>query len=143
MTASTCALSWPTGTATALASPGRPWPLAWARRTCARASGRAADTRRRRAPGGGGRSVGVRRWETVTLEVKGRRTGAVRSAVVTWVEHEGTRYLVSPRGESEWVRNVRAAGGEAAIRRRGGRRGRLGELPAEQRGPGLKAHPGE
>ena len=70
-------------------------------------------------------SLGLTPSDTVTLEVKGRRSGAVRSAVVTWVEHEGTRYLVSPRGESEWVRNVRAAGGEAEIRRRGRRSVRL------------------
>ena len=78
-------------------------------------------------------SLGLTPSDTVTLEVKGRRTGAVRSTVVTWVEHEGTRYLVSPRGESEWVRNVRAAGGEAAIRRRGRRGVRLEEVPAERR----------
>jgi deazaflavin-dependent oxidoreductase (nitroreductase family) len=88
-------------------------------------------------------SLGLTPSDTVTLEVKGRRTGAVRSAVVTWVEHEGTRYLVSPRGESEWVRNVRAAGGEAAIRRRGRRSVRLEEVPAEQRAPIIKAYLGK
>ena len=88
-------------------------------------------------------SLGMTPSDTVTLEVKGRRSGAVRSTVVTCVEHEGTRYLVSPRGESEWVRNVRAAGGEAAIRRRGRRRVRLEELPAEQRAPVIKAYLGK
>src|SRR3989304_6022753 len=65
-------------------------------------------------------SLGRTPSDTVTLEVKGRRTGAVRSTVVTSVEHEGVRYLVSPRGESEWVRNVRAAGGGGAIPSGGG-----------------------
>jgi len=88
-------------------------------------------------------SLGLTPSDTVTLEVKGRRSGAVHSTVVTWVEHEGTRYLVSPRGESEWVRNVRAAGGEAAIRRRGRRSVRLEELPAEQRAPVIKAYLGK
>ena len=88
-------------------------------------------------------SLGLTPSDTVTLEVKGRRTGAVRATVVTSVEHEDVRYLVSPRGESEWVRNVRAAGGEAAIRRRGGRSVRLEELPAEQRAPILKAYLGK
>jgi len=41
------------------------------------------------------------------------------------------------------VRNVRAAGGEAAIRRRGRRSVRLEELPAEQRAPILKAYLGK
>ena len=88
-------------------------------------------------------SLGLTPSDTVTLEVKGRRTGAVRSTVVTSVEHEGVRYLVSPRGESEWVRNVRAAGGEAAIRRRGRRSVRLEELPSEQRAPVLKGYLGK
>jgi deazaflavin-dependent oxidoreductase (nitroreductase family) len=48
----------------------------------------------------------------VTLEVRGRRSGRPRSNMVTWVEHEGDRYFVSMLGEgSEWVRNLRAAGG--------------------------------
>jgi len=88
-------------------------------------------------------SLGLTPSDTVTLEVKGRSSGAVRSTVVTWVGHEGTRYLVSPRGESEWVRNVRAAGGEAAIRRRGRRNVRLEEMPAEQRAPIIKAYLGK
>ena len=85
-------------------------------------------------------SLGLTPSDTVTLEVKGRRTGAVRSTVVTSVEHEGGRYLVSPRGESEWVRNVRAAGGAAVIRHRGRRDARLEEVPAEQRAPVIKAY---
>src|SRR3990172_3385897 len=88
-------------------------------------------------------SLGLTPSDTATLEVKRRRTGAVRSTVVTSVAHEGVRYLVSPRGESEWVRNVRAAGGEAAIRRRGRRSVRLEELAAEQRAPILKAYLGK
>ncbi len=64
-------------------------------------------------------SRGLMPSDTITLEVKGRRSGKIRSNVVTWVEQDEERYLVSPRGESEWVRNVRAAGGEAVIRRRG------------------------
>ncbi len=46
-------------------------------------------------------------------------------------------------GEAEWVRNVRAAGGEAAFRRRGQQRVRLEEIPSEQRAPILKAYLGE
>jgi deazaflavin-dependent oxidoreductase (nitroreductase family) len=88
-------------------------------------------------------SIGLTPSKTVTLEVKGRRSGQVRSTVVNWVEHEGERYFVSPRGEAEWVRNVRAAGGEAVIRRRGRERVRLEEVASEQRAPMLKAYLGE
>ncbi len=85
-------------------------------------------------------SLGLTPSDTVTVEVKGRRSGRVRSNVLTWVEYEGERYLVSPRGESEWVRNVRAAAGEAVIRHRGRRRVRLEEMPAEQRAGIIQAY---
>ena len=88
-------------------------------------------------------SLGLTPSHMITLEVKGRRSGQPRSTVVNSVEYEGERYLVSPRGESEWVRNVRAAGGEAVIRHRGRRSVRLEELPPEQRAPILKKYLGE
>ena len=85
-------------------------------------------------------SRGLMPSDTITLEVKGRRSGMTRSSVVTWVEHGEGRYLVSPRGETEWVRNVRAAGGDAAVRRRGSQKVRLEEVPAEERAPIIKAY---
>jgi deazaflavin-dependent oxidoreductase (nitroreductase family) len=87
-------------------------------------------------------SLGLMPSKTVTLEVRGRRSGQMRSVVINWVEQDGQRYFVSPRGEAEWVRNVRA-GGEAVIRRRGRQSVRLEELPTEQRAPILKAYLGE
>jgi deazaflavin-dependent oxidoreductase (nitroreductase family) len=70
------------------------------------------------------------------LETRGRKTGEPCTNMVTWVEHDGERYLVSMLGErSDWVRNSRADGGKAAIRR--GRRHpvRLEEVPVEERAP--------
>ena len=55
---------------------------------------------------------------TPTLAVRGRRSGAWRTVPVNVLEHDGARYLVAPRGQTEWVRNLRAAGG-GEIRRRG------------------------
>jgi len=78
--------------------------------------------------------------DTVKLEVKGRHSGRVRSNVLTWVEQNGERYLVSPRGESEWVRNVRAAGGEPVIRHGRRQRVRLEEVPAGERAAILQAY---
>ncbi len=49
------------------------------------------------------------------LSVVGRRSGAVRRVVVNLLELDGQRYLVAPRGNTQWVRNVRAAG-EAQLR---------------------------
>ena len=49
-------------------------------------------------------------WGVHTLEVAGRSTGAAQQVPVIPIEHGGTLYVVSTRGEAEWVRNVRAAG---------------------------------
>src|SRR4051812_33281735 len=49
------------------------------------------------------------------LAVRGRRSGAWRTTPVTPVRVDGTRYLVAPRGETEWARNLRASG-EAELR---------------------------
>jgi deazaflavin-dependent oxidoreductase (nitroreductase family) len=53
-----------------------------------------------------------------TLAVRGRRTGEARTVPVNVLEVEDGRYLVSPRGETEWVRNLRAAG-RCELRRKG------------------------
>lgn len=53
-----------------------------------------------------------------TVTVVGRRSGQPRSVPVNVLEHEGKRYLVSPRGETEWARNLRAAG-QCQLRTRG------------------------
>lgn len=53
------------------------------------------------------------------LRIRGRKSGLVRSNVVNVLELDGRRYLVAPRGTTEWVRNLRAAGeGELRIGRR-------------------------
>jgi deazaflavin-dependent oxidoreductase (nitroreductase family) len=45
-----------------------------------------------------------------TLTVAGRRTGDPHKVPVIPIEVDRNRYLVSPYGESDWVRNLRAAG---------------------------------
>lgn len=44
------------------------------------------------------------------LQVRGRTSGAVRTTAVNLLELDGHRYLVAPRGRTQWVRNLRAAG---------------------------------
>jgi deazaflavin-dependent oxidoreductase (nitroreductase family) len=44
------------------------------------------------------------------LEVNGRKTGEPRRVPVNLLSHDGEKYLVAPRGETQWVRNHRAAG---------------------------------
>ncbi len=50
------------------------------------------------------------------VEVRGRKSGRTFSTPVDLLEFEGRRYLVAPRGETNWVRNARAAG-RAALRK--------------------------
>jgi deazaflavin-dependent oxidoreductase (nitroreductase family) len=45
------------------------------------------------------------------LEVKGRKSGEWRRTPVNPLEFEGSRYLVAPRGHTEWVKNMRVSGG--------------------------------
>ncbi len=47
---------------------------------------------------------------TRALRVRGRKTGQPRSVVVNLLTVDGADYLVSPRGNTQWARNVRAAG---------------------------------
>ena len=58
---------------------------------------------------------GVGVWGARALEVRGRKSGEVRRTPVNLLHFEGREYLVSPRGESNWVRNVRADGGRLAL----------------------------
>ena len=54
---------------------------------------------------------GVSVWGSRVLRVRGRKTGEPRTVPVNLLTYENTRYLVAPRGETQWVRNLRAAGG--------------------------------
>jgi deazaflavin-dependent oxidoreductase (nitroreductase family) len=77
---------------------------------------------------------------TSTLAVRGRTTGEWRTVPVNVLDLDGTRYLVAPRGETQWVRNLRAAG-EGELRRRGrSERFRAVELPDEDKPPVIAAY---
>ena len=49
------------------------------------------------------------------LEVRGRSTGEPRRVPVNLLTYEGGEYLVAPRGETQWVRNVRADEGRVVL----------------------------
>jgi deazaflavin-dependent oxidoreductase (nitroreductase family) len=74
------------------------------------------------------------------LAVKGRTSGQWRTTPVNLLTHDGCRYLVAPRGETQWVRNLRAAGtGELRVGRRAENfRGR--ELTDDEKVPVLRAY---
>ena len=54
--------------------------------------------------------AGVSVAGTVAIRVRGRKTGKRRGVVVNLLTVDGRDYLVSPHGETQWVRNARAAG---------------------------------
>jgi len=86
-------------------------------------------------------SSGVTSDYMVTLEVTGRKSGRTVALPVVIAIADGQRYLVSMLGgDVQWVRNVRAAGGRAALRSGGREEVRLEEVPADQRAPILKAY---
>src|ERR1700748_1971331 len=44
------------------------------------------------------------------LEVRGRKSGRIYSTTVDLLEMDGKKFLVAPRGKTQWVRNAEAAG---------------------------------
>lgn len=76
----------------------------------------------------------------LTLQTNDRRSGRVNSTILVVATYQGQRYLVSMLGEgSEWVQNVRAAGGRASIKRGRSQPVQLTELPLRERAAVLKA----
>ena len=55
--------------------------------------------------------AGISVWGSRELRVRGRTSGEWRSTPVNLLTVDGERYLVAPRGETQWVRNLRVAGG--------------------------------
>lgn len=54
--------------------------------------------------------TGVSIAGTRALAVRGRKTGKSRSVVINLLSVDGADYVVAPRGNTDWVRNIRAAG---------------------------------
>lgn len=54
--------------------------------------------------------VGVSVYGSRVLEVKGRKSGQWRQTPVNLLRVDGAEYLVSPRGHTQWVKNLRASG---------------------------------
>jgi F420H(2)-dependent quinone reductase len=73
---------------------------------------------------------------SATLAVRRRTSGATQKVPVIPVELGGVRYVVSTRGESDWVRNVRAAGRVEV----GGRAYAASEVAVAEREPIISAY---
>src|SRR5262245_10106153 len=85
--------------------------------------------------------IGLPPGYQVVLEVRGRTSGQVRSNPLVIATVDGKRYLVSMLGpESDWVKNVEAAHGQAVIRHGRRRPVRLIAVPPDQRAPVLREY---
>ena len=74
------------------------------------------------------------------LAVRGRTSGEWRTTPVNLLAYDGRRYLVAPRGQTQWVRNLRAAGaGELRLGRRA-ESFRARELDDDEKVPVLRAY---
>jgi deazaflavin-dependent oxidoreductase (nitroreductase family) len=85
--------------------------------------------------------LGISVWGSRTLEHVGRTSGVVYRTPVNPLMFNARQYLVSPRGETQWVRNVKAADGQLTLilgRRRLERT--AVEIPVAERTPILRAY---
>jgi deazaflavin-dependent oxidoreductase (nitroreductase family) len=74
------------------------------------------------------------------LSVRGRKSGEWRSTPVNPLPFEGGQYLVAPRGNTQWVRNMRAAGGGELRLGRHVETFTATELPDDQKPPLLREY---
>ncbi len=74
------------------------------------------------------------------LEVKGRKSGEWRQTPVNLLSFEGHRYLVAPRGHTQWVRNMRAAGSGRLVLGRRVEEFSAIELPDDEKPALLRAY---
>ena len=74
------------------------------------------------------------------LRVRGRKSGEWRATPVNLLTVDGQRYLVAPRGQTQWVRNIRVVGeGELRVGRRV-QQFRAAELTDDAKAPILKEY---
>jgi deazaflavin-dependent oxidoreductase (nitroreductase family) len=72
--------------------------------------------------------------------VRGRKSGEWRRTPVNPLEYEGERYIVAPRGETQWVRNLRASGEGRLRKGRGIEEFTATELPDDEKVLLLRAY---
>jgi deazaflavin-dependent oxidoreductase (nitroreductase family) len=85
-------------------------------------------------------AIGISVAGSRVLEVKGRKSGQWRSTPVNLLTIDGDRYLVAPRGHTQWVRNMRAAGGGRLKLGRRTEDFKATEVPAADAVPILRAY---
>ncbi len=84
--------------------------------------------------------AGISVWGSRVLEVRGRTSGRPRRNPVNLLTVDGRRYLVAPRGHTQWVRNLRASGEGRLLLGRRAERFTATELTDDEKPPLLRAY---
>src|SRR5271169_6128310 len=84
--------------------------------------------------------LGLGQKHNYLLQVRGRKSGKLYSTPIDLLEMDGKRFLVAPRGRTQWVRNAEAAG-EVTLKKGGFRQNfRLRAIPDSEKPPLLKSY---
>jgi len=84
--------------------------------------------------------LGIGLQGSQTLAVRGRKSGEMRTNPVNPFELEGRSYILAPRGTTQWVRNLRVAGGGELRRGRKVRRFHATEVPDSEKLPLMRLY---
>ena len=84
--------------------------------------------------------MGISIYGSRVLAVRGRKSGEWRTTPVNPLNLDGQRYLVAPRGHTQWVRNMRVAGGGELRLGRRTETFTATEVPVEERPRILRAY---
>lgn len=84
--------------------------------------------------------LGLGTGHNYQLQVRGRKSGKIYSTPVNVLEHGNGRFLIAPRGDTQWVRNARAAGVVTLKKGRDAKVFRVAEIPDEKKNDLLKAY---
>jgi deazaflavin-dependent oxidoreductase (nitroreductase family) len=84
--------------------------------------------------------AGLSVWGSRVLRVRGRKSGEWRTSPVNLLTYQDHRYLVAPRGHTQWVRNIRVSGGGELMLGRRAEPFKATEIPDDQKVPILREY---
>ena len=84
--------------------------------------------------------IGLGLRHNYLLQVRGRKTGRIYSTPVNILEMNGKRFLVAPRGQTQWVRNAQSSGSVSLKKGFKSEQFRLRAIPNEEKPEILKKY---
>jgi deazaflavin-dependent oxidoreductase (nitroreductase family) len=85
-------------------------------------------------------AAGLSVWGSRVLQVRGRTSGELRQTPVNLLTLGDARYLVAPRGHTQWVRNIRVSREGVLKLGRRSEKFRAVEIPDDEKVPILRAY---